>query len=92
MPNIPTFRTYALSLVGRIEEGFSNTKHRQQWKNTLQSYCSPLWAKRIDEVDTAGVLACLVPIWQTRPENGITRARQDRTRLECRESGALEKR
>ena len=65
---IPTFGAYALALVDRIESGFSNAKHRQQWKNTLQTYCGPIWAKRIDEVDTTGVLACLMPIWQAKPE------------------------
>lgn len=65
---IPTFGAYALALVDRIESGFSNAKHRQQWKNTLQTYCGPIWAKRIDEVNTAGVLACLMPIWQAKPE------------------------
>jgi integrase len=65
---IPNFGAYALALVERIEEGFSNPKHRQQWKNTLQTYCGPIWAKRIDEVDTVGLLACLTPIWQAKPE------------------------
>jgi integrase len=65
---IPTFGAYALALVDRIESGFSNAKHRQQWKNTLQTYCGPIWAKRIDQVDTTGVLACVMPIWQAKPE------------------------
>ena len=65
---IPTFGAYALALVERIEEGFSNPKHRQQWRNTLQTYCEPIWNRPIDRVDTAGVLACLTPIWQTKPE------------------------
>jgi integrase len=65
---IPTFGTYALALVERIEEGFSNPKHRQQWRNTLETYCEPIWELPIDRVDTAGVLACLTPIWQTKPE------------------------
>ena len=65
---IPTFGAYALALVERIEEGFSNPKHRQQWRNTLQTYCAPIWATPIDRVDTAGVLACLTPIWQAKPE------------------------
>jgi integrase len=64
----PTFGAYALALVDRIEEGFSNSKHRQQWRNTLQTYCAAIWATPIDAVDTAGVLACLTPIWQTKPE------------------------
>jgi integrase len=65
---VPTFGAYALALVDRIEEGFSNPKHRQQWRNTLQTYCGPIWNAPIDRVDTAGVLACLTPIWQAKPE------------------------
>ena len=33
-----------------------------------ETYCGPIWTTRIDRVDTAGVLACLTPIWQTKPE------------------------
>src|SRR5271169_6187766 len=66
--DVPRFGAYALALVDRIEEGFSNPKHRQQWRNTLETYCAPIWARPIDEVDTSGVLACLTPIWQTKPE------------------------
>ncbi len=61
---VPAFGAYALALVDRIEEGFSNSKHRQQWRNTLQTYCGPIWSTPIDRVDTAGVLACLAPIWR----------------------------
>ena len=64
----PPFGTYALNLVERIEEGFSNAKHRQQWKNTLETYCAPIWSTPIDRVDTAGVLSCLTPIWKAKPE------------------------
>ena len=65
---VPTFGAYALALVERIEEGFSSAKHRQQWKNTLQTYCAPIWATPIDRVETSGVLASLTPIWQSKPE------------------------
>jgi integrase len=65
---IPTFGAYALALLDRIGEGFSNTKHRQQWRKTVESYCGPIWHFPIDRVDTAGVLACLTPIWQVKPE------------------------
>jgi Arm DNA-binding domain len=66
--DVPRFGAYALALVDRIEEGFSNPKHRQQWRNTLETYCASIWAKPIDAIATAGVLACLTPIWQTKPE------------------------
>jgi hypothetical protein len=65
---IPKFGDYALALVDRIEVGFSNAKHRQQWRNTLTTYCKPIWKQRIDHVDTRGVLECLSPIWTSKPE------------------------
>jgi hypothetical protein len=65
---VPSFGLYALGLVERIEGGFSNRKHRQQWRNSLSTYCKPIWATAIDKVGTEGVLACLAPIWQAKPE------------------------
>jgi len=65
---IPKFGDYALALVDRIEVGFSNAKHRQQWRNTLATYCQPIWTLAIDQVDTKGVLDCLTPIWTSKPE------------------------
>jgi hypothetical protein len=38
------------------EAGFSNPKHRQQWRNTLTTYCQPIWATPIDVVDTKGCM------------------------------------
>jgi integrase len=65
---VPAFGAYALGLVERIEGGFSNPKHRQQWRNTLETYCRPIWALPVDRVDTAGVLSCLTPIWSVKAE------------------------
>ena len=39
--DVPRFGAYALALVDRIEEGFSNPKHRQQWRNTLRNLLRP---------------------------------------------------
>jgi hypothetical protein len=83
--NVPLFGTYALALVDRIEEGFSNPKHRQQWRTTLETYCAPIWARPIDAIDTADVLACLTPIWQSKPET----ASRVRGRIERGEGGAI---
>jgi integrase len=68
---IPTFGTYALALVDEIEVGFSNPKHRQQWRNTLITYCKPIWATPIDQVNAVGVLKCLRPIWTAKAETAI---------------------
>ena len=71
---IPTFGVYALALVERIEEGFSNPKHRQQWKNTLQTYCGPIWNLPVDRVDT-GRVGLLNPDMAGEAGNCVARPR-----------------
>jgi integrase len=68
---IPTFGEHAISLLDDIEMGFRNAKHKRQWRQTLQDYCRPIWSTPIDRVDTAGVLACLTPIWQTKQKTAL---------------------
>lgn len=63
-----TFGAFAAELMDDIEHGFRNTKHRQQWRNTLKTYAAPLTEMAIDEVSTDDVLACLKPIWLEKPE------------------------
>ena len=63
-----SFGEFAENLVDDIEGGFRNAKHRQQWRNTLKTYCKPIWKTPLPEVDTAGVLKCLSPIWQSKTE------------------------
>jgi integrase len=49
--------------------GWRNPKHRQQWENTLKTYCSPvIGALPIGSVDVGLVLQVLEPIWLTKPE------------------------
>jgi integrase len=64
---IPKFGDYALALLDRIEGGFRSIKHRRQWRQSLEDYCKPIWATPLNKVDTAGVLSCLAPIWQSKP-------------------------
>jgi integrase len=64
---IPLFGAYATALLDRIETGFKTAKHRRQWRQTLDEYCRPIWMTPVDKVDTVGVLACLTPIWQSKP-------------------------
>ncbi|MFL9827178.1 tyrosine-type recombinase/integrase [Rhodoplanes sp. SY1] len=63
-----TFGAFALTLLDTIEAGFRNEKHRAQWRATLTTYAAPIWSKRLADIDTDEVLACLKPIWQTKPE------------------------
>ena len=46
-----------------------NAKHRQQWTNTLKTYCSPVFGKiPVQVVDVTLVMKVLEPIWSTKPE------------------------
>ena len=63
-----TFGTFAMDLLDDIEGGFKNPKHRQQWRNTLQSYAKPLFDVPINEVTTEQILAILQPIWLSKAE------------------------
>jgi Arm DNA-binding domain len=60
-----TFGAFADELVKEIAPGFRNKKHRAQWASTLRTYCTSIWHKPIEAVDTKDVLGVLSPIWLT---------------------------
>ena len=74
-----TFGEYALAYVEQVSPNFKNAKHRQQWKNSLQTYCKPMWKIPIGEIGQSDVIACIGPIWQTKNET----ARRVRGRIEA---------
>ena len=62
------FGTFAKEFVASIEDGFKNPKHRQQWRNTLDTYAKPLFELPVEAVSAADVLAVIEPIWLSKPE------------------------
>lgn len=51
------------------EGTWRNAKHRQQWRNTLDTYASPILGRlKMSAIDTAEVTKVLDPIWHTLPE------------------------
>ena len=56
------FGVFAMKLVNDIEDGFKNPKHRQQWRNTPQTYAKPLFDLPLADVSTEHVLSVLQPI------------------------------
>jgi integrase len=59
----------AEDFIGRNEAGWRNAKHRQQWRNTLQSYVYPqLGELAVGAIDTGLVVQVLDPIWAEKPE------------------------
>lgn len=64
-----TFRDVATAYVAANEESWRNPKHRQQWRNTLDSYVYPVIGDLpVAEVETAHVLTILEPIWKGKAE------------------------
>lgn len=50
-------------------EAFKNPKHRQQWRNTIDSYAIPqLGAMLVQDITVQDVLRVLQPIWTSKTE------------------------
>jgi integrase len=74
-----TFGGCAAALVDDLEVGWRNAKHRQQWRNTLETYCAPIWTRDVSAIDTADIVDILRPIWSVKPETASRlRARIER--------------
>lgn len=64
-----TFKEVAEKYIAKFEPTWRNPKHRQQWKNTLETYAYPVfgaWAAAA--VDTGAVLKVIEPLWSEKPE------------------------
>ena len=64
-------RYTALQWLDSVEDGFSNAKHRQQWRNTLTTYAAGLFPLLTDAVTTEAVLEVLKSIWLTKAETAL---------------------
>lgn len=70
-----TFDDAAADYIKAHRASWKNTKHAQQWKNTLKAYASPVIGKTpVADVSTADVLEILKPIWTAKTETA-TRVR-----------------
>jgi len=66
---ISTFEEVATAYITAHENTWRNPKHRQQWRNTLDTYATPVIGKLpVDRVDTGAVMRILEPIWREKPE------------------------
>jgi integrase len=64
----PTFGAFAESWIDDNETGWRNEKHRQQWRNTLKTYCSIIWDLALSAITTDHLERILKPVWETKPE------------------------
>jgi len=64
-----TFRAIAETYIAMKEGSWRNPKHRQQWRNTLDTYAFPIIGDMaVGDVETSHVLAILESIWKEKPE------------------------
>jgi integrase len=64
-----TFEECGKAYIAAHESGWRNAKHRQQWRNTLDTYVYPVVGTLpVQAVDTPMVMRILEPIWAARPE------------------------
>lgn len=64
-----TFRAVADLYIAAHGPGWRNAKHRAQWPATLGAYAFPhLGDLPVATIETGDVLACLNPIWTSKPE------------------------
>jgi integrase len=64
-----TFREAAELCIAAKECEWRNSKHRQQWRNTLATYAySALGNRPVADITTEDVLAAVEPIWRTKTE------------------------
>src|SRR6266498_4169212 len=71
-----TFEYCAKRYIDDHSAGWRNTKHADQWSNTLETYVYPLFnSLPVQAIDTALVTKVLAPIWKNKTETA-TRVRQ----------------
>jgi integrase len=74
-----TFEVCAEKFIDIMEAQWSNSKHRDQWRNTLRDYAYPIIGNLpICDIETTHVRECLDPIWFTKTET----AKRLRQRIE----------
>jgi integrase len=74
-----TFDKCADAYISAHEAGWKNSKHRQQWRNTLTTYVSPVFGSvPVQDVNIDHVMGVIEPIWNTKTET----ARRVRGRIE----------
>ncbi len=67
--SMKTFSDCADAYIDSHAPEWRNPKHTEQWRNTLANIAGPVFGHLpVNEVDTALVMRCLEPIWNTKTE------------------------
>lgn len=69
-PAVVTFRQAVDDYIAAHQATWRNPKHRQQWRNTLETYAKPLMDQPVEAVDTLAVRSVLKAAVETRRGKG----------------------
>jgi len=65
---VPTFAKAAERTIKLHRESWkAGSPLPGQWESTFRLHAAPLLDKRVDRIESADVLACLAPIWNSKP-------------------------
>jgi integrase-like protein/Arm domain-containing DNA-binding protein len=74
-----TFDKCAEAYIAAHEPSWRNEKHKQQWRNTIKSYVTPVFGNTaVQDIDLDLVMKVIEPIWTKKTET----ARRIRGRIE----------
>lgn len=67
-----TFKACALAYITSHEPSWKNAKHKQQWRNTLETFVYPVFGdKHVKDVDTGDITTAIRPMWSTKNETMV---------------------
>lgn len=63
------FKDFAAECIANKKAEWSNSKHTDQWNNTIEQYANPIIGNLpLDMIDTDHILRILTPIWHSKTE------------------------
>ncbi len=72
MAEAKTFKECAESYIKAHGEAWKNSKHRQQWRNTLEQHAYPVFgALLVRDVKLSHVMQVIEPLWATTNETAV---------------------
>lgn len=77
-PKAKTFGECAEEYIESHKADWKNSKHGDQWLNSLTTHADQIWKMPVDKIETVDVVKVLKPIWQDISET----ARRVRGRIE----------
>ncbi len=64
-----TFKECSAAYIKAHRAGWKSAKHADQWENTLDQYCGPVFGSApVQSIDTTLVMRALDPIWKEKNE------------------------